>query len=249
MATRAMSAPGSFYWISPEPAPTMFLHCSCSTGSRPGSGARAMPAHTRQSHLVSFIFILESLLPFSCFLTTSLFPCGHMRSFQRTLSAFSQKTYMVLPSCFSLCPEWTSAVLVYNRAHYLPLRYYSRRQPSRCTGSTFLCTVTPAWVLLPMPQACVATLLPSMASSTLLQWPGGAACSITESPVPWTFADITPHCRGTLRLSCVGYTEGYVLNRHFLSEASGSSLPPVLQPSKTKFRIRITPPWGLQQGY
>lgn len=233
-----MSAPGSFYQISPEPAPTLFLHCSRSTGSRPGSSARSMRAHTKQLHLVSFIFILESLLPFSCFLTTSLFTCGHMRSFQTAL--FLRKR--------TWCSQaaWAPAVLVYNRAHYLLLRYYSHHRSSRCTGSTFLCTVTPAWVLLPMPQACVATLLPSVASSTLLQWPGGAACSITEPPVHWTFAAIPPHCRGTLRLSCVGYTEGYVLNCHFLSEASGSSLPPILQPRKTKFKIRITPPWGLR---
>lgn len=130
--------------------------------------------------------------------------------------------------------------LVYTGALSLPLRYCSRHQSSRCTGSTFLCTVIPAWVLLPMPRS--VWLLPTWLHSHGYNGLEELLDPLHQYPRHSPPSHLT--AGGAKALLCGLHRR--LCPKLSLSEASGSSLPPIFQPRKTKFKIRITPPWGLQ---
>lgn len=116
------------------------------------AGAQSMPAHT---------FTVERLLPFSCFLTTSLLTCSHVWHLQRPPLAAPQRTSLSVPrvdmqtwcALFSPCAvklHWAHLSAHYNSC--LPL----------------------------MPQAWGAILPSAMTSASSYQGHEKSACSTTD---------------------------------------------------------------------
>lgn len=131
----------SYQFLVPSVVYSLLSGCSALVlehASLSSAGAQSMPAHT---------FTVERLLPFSCFLTTSLLTCSHVWHLQRPPLAAPQGTFLSVPrvdmqtwcALFSPCAvklHWAHLSAHYNSCLPLMPQAWGAILPSAMTSAS-----------------------------------------------------------------------------------------------------------------